>query len=137
MNKIIYDFSRHNAKNAQHVQFVTDILVAVPEDVATQYGFAAQRSAFATAAEEEIACFKPDKGYELPKFDLKAVREKTHKAIDGSVYLMAHINCPGVLVECGFLSNAEETALLKTEDYQRKLALSITAGYLAGCAAVE
>lgn len=63
MNKIIYDFSRHNAKNAQHVQFVTDILVAVPEDVATQYGFAAQRSAFATAAEEEIACFKPDKGY--------------------------------------------------------------------------
>ena len=63
--------------------------------------------------------------------------EKTHQAIDGSVYLMAHIDCPGVLVECGFLSNAEETALLKTEDYQKKLALSITAGYLSGCAAME
>ena len=63
--------------------------------------------------------------------------DKTHKAIDGSVYLMAHIDCPGVLVECGFLSNAEETALLKTEDYQKKLALSITAGYLSGCAAME
>ena len=63
--------------------------------------------------------------------------EKSHKAIDGSVYLMAHIDCPGVLVECGFLSNAGEAALLKTEDYQRKLALSITAGYLAGCASVK
>ena len=62
MLKII-DAPKSRATNAQHVQFVTDILVAVPEDVATQYGFAAQRSAFATAAEEEIACFKPDKGY--------------------------------------------------------------------------
>lgn len=58
--------------------------------------------------------------------------EKAHKSIDASVYLMAHIQCPGVLVECGFLSNGEEAALLQTEEYQRKLALSVTAGYLAG-----
>lgn len=58
--------------------------------------------------------------------------EKAHKSIDSSVYLMAHIQCPGVLVECGFLSNAEEAALLQIEEYQRKLALSVTAGYLAG-----
>lgn len=62
--------------------------------------------------------------------------EKTHKSIDSSVYLMAHIQCPGVLVECGFLSNGEEAALLQTEEYQRKLALSVTAGYLAGRAAL-
>ena len=62
MKKIV-ETPKSRAKNAQHVQFVTDVLEAVPEDVASQYGYAAQRAAFATAAQEEIACFKPDKGY--------------------------------------------------------------------------
>ena len=62
---------------------------------------------------------------------------KSQKSIDSSVYLMAHIRCPGILVECGFLSNSEETALLQTEEYQRKLALSVTAGYLAGTAEIS
>lgn len=38
-----------------------------------------------------------------------------------SVYLMQHIACTGVLVECGFLSNAREEAKLSSPDYQRKL----------------
>jgi N-acetylmuramoyl-L-alanine amidase len=42
-----------------------------------------------------------------------------------NVYLMEQIQCPGVLIECGFLSNPEETALLKTEAYQQKLAMSL------------
>lgn len=37
------------------------------------------------------------------------------------VYLMEHIHCTGVLVECGFLSNAAEEELLRTEDYQKKI----------------
>ena len=37
------------------------------------------------------------------------------------VYLMEHINCPGVLVECGFLSNREEEANLRSAEYQKKL----------------
>lgn len=42
------------------------------------------------------------------------------KRADG-VYLMQHIQCVGVLVECGFLSNSAESAKLQTDDYQRKL----------------
>lgn len=38
-----------------------------------------------------------------------------------SVYLMQHIQCTGVLVECGFLSNPGESAKLQTEAYQKKL----------------
>lgn len=38
-----------------------------------------------------------------------------------SVYLMQHIDCTGVLVECGFLSNAQEEAKLSSPDYQQKL----------------
>lgn len=37
------------------------------------------------------------------------------------VYLMEHIKCPGVLIECGFLSNPEEEAKLRSKEYQQKL----------------
>ena len=37
------------------------------------------------------------------------------------IYLMEHINCPGILIECGFLSNIAEEAKLRSEEYQKKL----------------
>lgn len=37
------------------------------------------------------------------------------------VYMMEHIKCPGVLIECGFLSNPEEEGRLRSTDYQKKL----------------
>lgn len=37
------------------------------------------------------------------------------------VYLMEHIQCPGILVECGFLSNPAEEQRLRTPDYQKRL----------------
>lgn len=37
------------------------------------------------------------------------------------VYLMQHIDCTGVLVECGFLSNTQEEALLRSDEYQRQI----------------
>ena len=43
------------------------------------------------------------------------------------VYLLEQISCPGVLVECGFLSNPREEALLQTEAYQKKLAAVLSA----------
>lgn len=44
-----------------------------------------------------------------------------------SIYLMEHIDCPGVLIECGFLSNVEEEAKLTSADYQKKLCCVIAA----------
>lgn len=63
MKEIIYDFPRLRAKNAQHVQFATDVLAAVTEEVATAQGFASQRSAFATATTAEQDCFKVSRKY--------------------------------------------------------------------------
>lgn len=37
------------------------------------------------------------------------------------IYLMEHILCTGVLIECGFLSNPEESAKLETASYQKKV----------------
>lgn len=41
------------------------------------------------------------------------------------IYLMEHITCPGVLIECGFLSNPEEERKLRSDDYQKKIAALI------------
>lgn len=38
------------------------------------------------------------------------------------IYLMQHITRPGVLVECGFLTNPQEEAKLRSAEYQKKLA---------------
>ncbi len=43
------------------------------------------------------------------------------------VYLMEHISCPGILIECGFLSNPEEEAKLRAPDYQKALCCVIAA----------
>ena len=56
--------------------------------------------------------------------------EKQPKRIPDTIYLMRHITAPGILVECGFLSNPEETVRLQDPSYQTKLAAAITAGYL-------
>ena len=52
------------------------------------------------------------------------------KPIPDSVYLMNHITCPAILVECGFLSNAEEELLLQSGAYQTKLASALAASWL-------
>lgn len=45
-----------------------------------------------------------------------------------AVYIMKKINCEGVLIECGFLSNPTEALLLQDDTYQTKLSCVI------GCA---
>jgi len=45
------------------------------------------------------------------------------------IYLMKHISAPAVTIECGFLSNPEETALLALPGYRLKIAASICCGY--------
>lgn len=56
--------------------------------------------------------------------------KRTPTKIPDSVYLMKHITCPAVLVECGFLSNPEEETLLREGGYQTKLALCVAAAWL-------
>lgn len=52
------------------------------------------------------------------------------KPIPDTVYLMNHITCRAILVECGFLSNPEEDLLLQTAGYQTKLASTLAAAWL-------
>lgn len=64
------------------------------------------------------------------KTALQPDNERAVKQIPDTVYIMNHITCPAVLIECGFLTNPEEEALLRSEDYQRQLAAVIAASWV-------
>lgn len=55
---------------------------------------------------------------------------RTPAKISDTIYLMQHISCTAVLVECGFLSNPNEEELLRTNRYQTKIAMCIATGWL-------
>lgn len=62
--------------------------------------------------------------------ELQPDNQRSAKEISDSVYLMNHISCPAVLVECGFLTNPEEEALLRQEGYQRQLSAVLAGAWL-------
>lgn len=67
------------------------------------------------------------------KDDLKSRRHL--KTTD--LYMYRNTTIPGILIECGFLSNANERYLLRNEDYQTKLAKTITSGVIKYFETVE
>ena len=53
--------------------------------------------------------------------------QNTRKIKQGNDYfILRKSKCPGVIVECGFLSNIEETDKLKNPDYQDKIVKAIS-----------
>ncbi len=71
-------------------------------------------------------------GETLQELMTQATGESKRKAarIGGDIYIMNHIDCPAVLVECGFVSYAVEAKNLEEPAYQLKLASVIVGGYL-------
>ena len=49
----------------------------------------------------------------------------------GDYYILNCSDYPSVIVECGFLSNGEDEALLLSEEYREKIAETVTAGALS------
>lgn len=50
--------------------------------------------------------------------------------ISESIFLMRMVECPAILVECGFLSNNAERELLESSDYQVKIAAILLTSYI-------
>lgn len=60
------------------------------------------------------------------------------KAASGQFFILECADCPSVIVECGFLSNAEDERLLSSDAWQVELAKSISDGvmdYFSGATA--
>ncbi len=63
---------------------------------------------------------------------LQVDETNTRKAkANDTYYLLKRTTIPTVIVECGFLSNAEEAKKLVTEEYQEEVAKAIAQGILA------
>lgn len=45
-------------------------------------------------------------------------------------YILSHVNCPAILVECGFMSNFSEMEKLKSSEYQSSIAAVLMASFL-------
>lgn len=65
-----------------------------------------------------------------------SLQPENHRKIQRArgIYLMDHITCTGVLIECGFLSNPEEAQLLQNNIYQNNMCSTIASAlssYLA------
>ena len=54
--------------------------------------------------------------------------EREIKLCGKELFLCYYSQNPTVMVECGFLSNPDEAALLNTEEYQGKVAFTIFSG---------
>lgn len=65
------------------------------------------------------------------RLQLDTTNDREIKEIPKEIYLMSHISCPAILVECGFLSNSKEEQLLQTEAYQCRLAVTILGASLS------
>lgn len=67
---------------------------------------------------------------DLLRQTLDPSNHRTTAQISDAVYLMKHITCRAILVECGFLSNPEEERLLQTDAYQTKISAALAAAWL-------
>lgn len=56
--------------------------------------------------------------------------ERAIKPAGKNLYILYHAKAPAVMVECGFISNAQEAKKLQNDNYQGQMAFSIFCGIL-------
>ncbi len=61
---------------------------------------------------------------------LQPYNNRQVKKAGSNIFVLDRLECPAVLVECGFLSNPDELQLLCSEEYQNKLAFLISASII-------
>ena len=64
------------------------------------------------------------------KLFLSPDNSRRAKAADSSIYLLDRLKCPAVMIECGFLSNTRDRALLCDTEYRKALALCIASSVI-------
>lgn len=100
--------------------------------------FSSQRSGAATSPALARLASIPSGGVEDRRAEMLAgsiqrrvcdVTGAADRAVrDSRLFVVMHAACPAVLVECGYLTNADEARRLKSDRYRDKLALAIADG---------
>ena len=105
----------------QRVRLVNEtpdaVLLSIHQNTFSDKKYAGAQVFYGPAGESEDLARLLQEGF---RSTINPNSQRQNKKAEG-VYLMQHINCTGVLVECGFLSNPEEEAKLRSAEYQRKI----------------
>jgi len=110
------------------------VVISIHQNTYDGLGASGPQVLFArTEASEEFAQIMQD----ALTTGLRLDRPRTPTRVPSGVFLMNHIDCPAILVECGFLSNPREEEMLRTASYQLKLAGILLAGYLQSIELLE
>ena len=64
----------------------------------------------------------------ITKQFLQPDNKRMNKVSDSSYYILHKASVPSVMVECGFMSNQNENNKLKSDEYRKQLAYTITMG---------
>ena len=105
----------HIGQNTPNAVFVSVHMNAFPQK---QYsGLQVYYSKNNTFSSTLASCIQQTVREQLQPFNGRKI-----KAATSDIYLLDHLRCPAVLVECGFLSNEQECRLLDSKEYQQKLA---------------
>ena len=71
---------------------------------------------------------------EITQRNLVSLLQPGNRRVTGpaskSLFIPSHITCPGILAECGFISNDSDLELLTQENYQTSLAAVLLLSYL-------
>lgn len=103
------------------------VLLSIHQNSFTQPQYYGAQTFFSpTHGSSELACLVQDSLRDV----LDHENHRVASPIPDSVYLLNHVQCPAVLVECGFLSNPAEDQLLQTPEYQVMIALALAGAYL-------
>lgn len=70
---------------------------------------------------------------DIVQSEINRFHHQTAKAHPGNFLIVSQSKTAGILVEVGFLSNPEESALLQEKAYRERLALAINRGILTYC----
>lgn len=66
---------------------------------------------------------------ESVRLNLQPDNKRECKRGTDSIYILTHIENPVIMVECGFMTNADELENLKSAEYRQRLAYCIYTGY--------
>ncbi|MCR4772412.1 MAG: N-acetylmuramoyl-L-alanine amidase [Oscillospiraceae bacterium] len=61
---------------------------------------------------------------------LEGQKVRASAEISDNIFLMRNAECPAILVECGFLSNAEDLSRLEDDVHRTKIAVALCAAYI-------
>lgn len=103
------------------------VLISVHQNTFTNQAYHGAQ-VFYRETEESLALAKLTQ--DALRLGLDPKNDRTPAKISDSIYLMKHVTCPAILVECGFLSNPMEEEKLRSGGYQTQLAICIVSAWL-------